>query len=144
MSIALVPEYFRNILTTQCGFTEWTDAFNIENIPSTILDESWHIDFGDTLKATTLGGNVQGVEVGIIIQLFFKSFRDTSEGRLEALVKGETVIGLVLDPTNRFTQQSDGNINYVFDAMRVRELALSNDNAVVLEIEFHADMVLCF
>jgi hypothetical protein len=42
MSLTSVRPYFR----THCnalGFTEWMDGFNIENIPSTLIDMAYHI-----------------------------------------------------------------------------------------------------
>lgn len=141
MSLNKCLPYFR----ARCkaiGLKEWTDGFNIQNIPSNILDKSFHITHG---TMTGLKQNQQDQEINFPIQvrIFTKGYREPSLAIDSAIQLTENLIIECLKPTNRLTQSS-GIKNMVFENANYEPIDGSNDNAVVATINFRAFVLLGF
>ncbi len=114
------------------GYSEWQDAFNIENIPSTILDTSYHIDLSTGEAAVINSSALQ--EIGtVVLRVFRKGFRDTVAMRDEMLAEKDTIICDILAPAVRL---QSGIKNIVYNSFALQPLSDSNDNSAILELNF--------
>ena len=90
MSLANVLPLFRTRLDG-LGYSEWDDAFNVENIPSTILDKSYHLDIG----LVTGGGiphRAQNAEMPVTARIFLKGYRDMKTSKDNAVSESQTIL----------------------------------------------------
>jgi hypothetical protein len=137
--ITAIRPYFRARLNA-LGFREWKDGFNFENIPSTILDKSYHVEIprGSRLNAFDMSSN--DITQDVVVRVFFKGFRNPSEAIDLALLKYEQILQSVLASENRIGVDIK---NIYFDSCQILPLSDSNDNAVILEITFSCLIIIC-
>lgn len=133
MGIANVRQYFRDRMDA-IGYVEWTDGFNVENIPSTVLDQSYHVESGQ-ISATTANHQPHRFDCPIVLRVFFKGFNDPIRAIDDAYGYAEDILAEVLLPSNRLS-------NDIHDvqpvSIAVNPLTQQNDNSVILEINFLA------
>lgn len=134
MSLTIVRPFFRTVLDGQ-GYTEWTDGFNFENIPSTLLDLSYHIE---TVNCVGVRMNQldQELELDVKISLFFKGYRDPAEAIDLSIQKVEDFIKEVLKPGFRVGQYASGIKNIVFEGFALEPKDGTNDNLVKADVNF--------
>ncbi len=134
MSITKILPYFRTRLNS-LGFKEWTDALNFENIPDTILDGSYHLDFGST---NTNQNNQVDIDLGqtITVRLFCKGYRNTSETRDKLIANAENVFCDIIDPRNATIGPAVKDVG--FTSMDIIALDDSNNNTMYAEMLFEA------
>jgi hypothetical protein len=127
-----VLPFFRSHLQT-LGYREWDDAFNNENIPSSKIDKSYHLELG---SVSSLGNNqiVQSVSVPVTARVYFKAFKKTSEARDLAIKSGRLIVERILLPKYRVTGFETGLKNIELESMTVEAGSLSNDNVIRLNI----------
>lgn len=140
MSFSTIPIYLRALLpNVDADFKEWDDAFNIENIPSTILDKSWHVGY----SSFTYQGSAQnclGYSCPVTLSLFLKGYRHPQEAIDSALFFADAITKEVCKPSNRLNQAYIKNV--LPGTIRMRALAQDNDNTVVLELGFNFNVYL--
>lgn len=119
--------------------TEWEDAFNIENIPASILDKAWHLTFGAFLYVGT-AHNCFAYQCPITLRLFLKGYRTPQLGVDSALFFSESITKEVCKPSQRLTQAKIKNV--LPTSINIRELAQDNDNTVILEMGFNFNVFL--
>jgi len=125
MSFALVRPYFR----ARCkvvGLTEHVDAFNNDNIPSTIIDKAFHLGApgGSSRK---LNQNDHEFDIDFEFSVYFKGYRNPSEGLDRAIETIETLVKEIEKPSNRLGTCLK---NVVTQSINFESLADSNDNAI--------------
>lgn len=131
MSLSLIRAYFRQHMIT-LGFKEWKDAFNFENIPSTILNNSFHIESFST-RGVKLNQNDQEILSSIAIRLFKKGYRDPAQGVDLVIVDQESILLEILAHTNRI----GGGIKTIkYIGSQIEQLNTDNDNAIMLKLDF--------
>lgn len=138
--ISEVRDYARVVLKS-LGYQEWKDAFNVDNIPSTLLDKVFHVEHG---IASQRQNNQQNLELiaPFSVTMFRKGFRDPNAALDDAAVLTDTIIKEFLAPENRLTQQ--GTIkNIAFESAEMTPISASNDNAVLVKVAFSALCVQC-
>lgn len=137
MSLASVIPYFQTVMN-ELGHTEWTDAFNFENIPSTVIDRAYHL----TLESGTgIKQNQNDIETQqpISVRLFVKGFRDPAEGRDRAVGYVEDVIQKALSASRRLT---GGLKNVQLQNMSYQAFGDTNDNIVMATLNFNTLVLL--
>lgn len=139
MSFSLTRSYFRT-RANAIGMKEWKDGFNFDNIPSTILDKSYHIETG-SIVGLKLNQNDQETNAQVNVRILQKGFRDPASAIDSVMELSETFIKECLVPKNRLTQSS-GIKNVVFENMSIEQIAASNDNAVISNIQFRVLVIL--
>ncbi len=114
---------------------EWTDALNDENIPSTIIDRSYHLLLGD---ASNIKQNQDLIEINqpISVKLYIKGYRDTADGRNRAIVHQEAIVKKALEDARR-CQTYDGIKNVTFQGGGINELSADNDNTMRVTMNFN-------
>lgn len=138
MSLAAVRPYFSQHISA-LGFTEWTEPFGQENIPSTLIDKTFHQRTTGVASGST---NYTAVEflVSQEIRLFFKGFKEPVNAVNEAMISAETVIIDLLNPSK---------FNDEVKAVRLSSLEIEpfdeglNDNIVLAVIEFDVVVYSC-
>lgn len=115
------------------GLTEWTDAFATDNIPSTILNNSFHLDTSAGSRRGAYDQNHQECEQELTVRVFLKGYRYPADAVDDALEWLDDILEDVLDPAVR----AGAAIKNIYaNNWEINPLAESNDNAVVLEIRF--------
>ena len=139
MSLSSVRSYFRTVMDG-LGYEEWTDGFNVENIPQTIKDRTYHLETGfiDSGPANQL---THQFDYSITVRAFFKGYNEPAAAIDLAILASEGILAVALDPANRLGLSikdiSPGSI-------QVQPRDFTNDNDVVLIMEFNADIICDF
>jgi len=117
------------------GYQEWTDSFNFENIPRTLLEDVYHLELGTVSRKNEQHDNIE-LNVPLIVRLFSRSFLNTGEGRDAAIILADTVIDSFVKGSNRL---GNANIETIqFDQLVLQALNEENDNSLMLIIDFTA------
>lgn len=139
MSLSAVRSYFRTRLDG-LGFEEWTDGFNTENIPQTIKDQTYHLGVG-FISAERPNQLATRFTYPVEVRVFFLGYNDPADAIDTAISASEDIMNDLLDPLNRLGT----DIKDVFiGSIQVLPRDESNDNDVILVMEFNADIVCDF
>lgn len=138
MSLAAVLPYFRLILVSSMSHTEWKDAFNFENIPGTVLDKAFHLEFGN-LDPGQQNQNAIEFEQKCIVRLFAKGGVDTTATRDRAIARAQELIQYAL---GRRRLTTTGIKNVKLSGLTFEPFADSNDNIVMARAEFDLQLIL--
>jgi hypothetical protein len=125
MSFTEVRSYFR----ARCkavGLTEHTDAFNNNNIPSTVIDKSFHLG-APAGSSRKLNQNDHEFDIGMELVVYFKGYRNPSEGLDRSIEVIETLVKEIEKPSNRLGVCLK---NVVVQSVNWEALADSNDNSI--------------
>jgi len=107
---------------------EWTDVFNMENIPETIIDNAYHIKIGSMDIRRDDG--VLNSEVDIEINLFKKGYRSPQDAHDE-LFDSSVLINLCLSDISKY------NSTYVrdYNPEIIEPFFFStNDNLIIIKV----------
>jgi hypothetical protein len=125
----LAPRTYLRTRLENLGFTEWTDGFNIENIPSTIIVDSFHIESG-SIDGSASSHQPHQFSSNLTLRVWLQGFGDPAEAIDESMTVADTIYADILSPSNRLT----GAVKDVVpSSFSVIPLATSNDNTVQLE-----------
>lgn len=138
--IDLRPYFEERMKAVDCDLREWPDAFNAENIPSQILDKSWHVEFGP-FNYTGTAHTCLHFDCPVQLRVFIKGYREPKEAVDSALKLANDVVKECCKPSNRLNQAHIKNV--LPNLVDIRELAQANDNCAVLELTFDCEVVLC-
>jgi len=139
MSLVSVRQYFRDRMDS-LSYSEWTDGFNFVNIPSTILNRSYHLEVG-TISSNAANQHVHEFSYPITLRLFLKGYRDPSAAIDDSIVEIESIYSNVLSPTNRYSISIK---DVVPNSVSVIPLDASNDNSIIVQFEFDTKIVMKF
>jgi hypothetical protein len=120
---------------TLLGFKEWRDGFNSENIPSTLLDGSFHFEYGP-ISSGPANQRAHQFTMSFTIRVFFKGYRDPYQGIDESLVDADEILAELLSPQIRLSQPCIKDIRPV--SIQPIPLQNTNDNALILEMNFQS------
>lgn len=141
MSFKTIRPYFQERMSAvDKEFKEWEDAFNIDNIPATILDKSWHLRFQPFSYNTGGAHTCLSFECPITLSVFVKGYRNPVEAVDMALIFADAILKECTKPVQRLNQPKIKNV--LPNNVSVRELSDSNDNAAVLEIQFICEVMI--
>jgi len=131
--ISSVKAYARSRLTL-LGLTEWSDGFNFQNIPRTLLNNVFHVE----LRQCNGAGNNQGaqhIECPISVRLFMSQGIDPKTLIDDAIVRADAFISDMIMAQNRLT--FDTCVKDVkFDALDIEPIDASNDNGIIIKVDF--------
>lgn len=139
MSMTAVRGYFRS-MANSLSLKEWKDGFNIENIPSTVMNKSYHISQG-IATGVKLNQNDQEISFPITIEIFNKGYKDVSSAIDSSIDLAEDLITTCVAPANRLTQTT-GIKNIFFEDASFEPLDVSNDNSVIAKVTFRVVSIL--
>jgi hypothetical protein len=139
MTFSTIRTYFEERMTTvDSELKEWEDGFNIDNIPSSILDKSWHIQFNPFSYIAGGAHTCLSFNCPITLNVFFKGYRNPKEAIDTALIFADAIIKECTKPVQRLNQPKIKNV--LPSLVSVRELDTTNDNAAVLELQFDCEV----
>lgn len=119
------------------GFTEWLGGFN-RDVPKTQLNTRFHLELGQPTNA----GNDQdnfSIEVPFTVRTFVAPAKNTPPLIDQMIARGDTIIADFVKVLNRQTVAGIKNVQ--FNTMTVEPLDESNDNGVILQLNFSALVV---
>lgn len=123
------------VLEENSDFKEWPDAFNSENIPSTLIDKSFHITY-DSISLVDDQGCFFFDDASMNVQLFFKGYRDP-----------QTALDFAVNTAHNIRRRAV-NPNKANELIkRVDALSLdvepidTNDNAIIINLNFNIRFV---
>jgi len=129
MAWSNVTPFFKSHLDA-LGYSEWSEGFfNIDNMPETIIDKSYHLTVsgiaGDKQNQTDQESTVE-----VEIRTIHAGFRYPAEAITAAVVGSEDIMCAVVSPLARTI--TTGLLNVVFNSVDIAPIDNSNDNAVVV------------
>lgn len=139
MALSDIRSYFRTHMEA-LDYVEWRDGFNAENIPSTLLNNSFHIESGD-VTPTVSNHQVYEFDCPVTVRIFLKGYLDPVSAIDDSYASVEDIYSELLLPSSRLTTAVK---DIVPTAVRVSPLTLQNDNAVLVEIDFNAKTFMSF
>jgi hypothetical protein len=139
MSLEAIRPYFTEKLAAT-GCVEWLDAFAFDNIPSTLLDRSFHQFTGPVTGVQTNNNDVE-VEVTVTINVFFKGFNDPRLAIEESLIKAEDIVVACV----KFSEQNGTELKGVyFQSLNLSPMQDDvQDNIVRAEMIFTCRVFIC-
>lgn len=130
-----VKPYARTMMANLGVRTEWTDGFNFENIPSTKLDKTFHVELIDAREISNNQDNLV-VEQPFFLRVFRSATGNPKTAIDLCLKEAKQIVDEFLKPQNRLTQPAIKNV--MLDSVLVEKLNASNDNGLIGKIAFTA------
>lgn len=123
------------------GYREWEDGFNRNNIPATVIDRAYHLQIGRIVSAPA--NQLHHVfSFPIKVSVHRKGFRNPSVAIDQTLADAQNIMSVILAPETRL--QTNGLKDIRPTSVEVVPLSESNDNAVIVEIEFSSVLIFKF
>lgn len=138
MSWANVRPYFQG-LAESAGFSEWPDGFAFDNIPSNLLDRSYHTTLGP-LTGVRQNQTDQETNVDVDVRVFFKGYNNPAEAIDTAISEMESFVKSCVNPATR--TETAGLLNVVFNELTLDPFDASNDNAIVATAGFTVRVII--
>jgi hypothetical protein len=140
MSLADVRTYFRTRFDG-LGYREWEDAFAFDNIPESILHESYHID---NYEISEISQNHKQIDIlqRVVIRFFLKGYRNPAVAVDDSFVRLDAIFLDVLNPSNRL-DIGDSLRNLTLSDTLIQPLNFDNDNGVMVSVGFNAQLFVC-
>lgn len=136
MTLANIYPYFRSRMKS-LGYKEHTDGFDRDNIASTVLNKSFHI-LTSTGSGGTINQNHQDVGVDVGLRYCVRGYRKPTEAKEDAMSQMQTILEDICKLSNRTSTL----FNVVFNDFSMEQLSESNDNVVVVDLNFTAFVIL--
>lgn len=137
MSLTSVRSYFRGRLDS-LGYKEWTDGFEFDDVPETVLDQTYHITTG-TISTNSVSHTINDLAYPVTIRLYLKGFRDPAQAIDDSITEGERIIN---DVTSVANSNGQGIKEVRFSSMEPTPKDVANDNIVLLVMTFDARVIL--
>ena len=128
--------FIDRIVECDSSLKEWKDAFNIDNIPESIIDNSFHIAIDEIV--TTEDDSSVTDQVNIAVTLFKKGFRETQTAHDEVLDKAIS-IRLNAISVSRYNQTIVRNVQATTTTATDME---TNDNLTIVVTNYVAFLTL--
>lgn len=124
------------------GYTEHTDPFSDQNIPSSLLDGGFHQRFLE-ISGANKNNESQGLDVPVEVRCFFKGFRTPEDALTQSVINAEYIIADITSYENY--SNLDPAINAVFlDSLSFDPYdEESNDNIVQVTFVFRFVVYVC-
>lgn len=132
MSMQDVRSYFR-LRLNDLSLDEWTDAFNFENVPSTMLADRYHIDT-KSFSTVRYSHDVLELESTVFIRSFIKGFRTLSSAYDDAVERAESIIKKCCKASDAKTKSGIKDVR--FQAVEIDPIDASNDNVFLITNSF--------
>lgn len=137
--ITEIRSYFRSNMIA-LNYREHKDAFNFENIPSTLLNNSFHIENPSGGRRGEYLNEGQELEIDCVLRVFFKGYRSPADAVDNALTALDTILTRVLNSERRIGSNLK---NIYFNDYRLEPLNQTNDNAAILQITLKCLVYIC-
>lgn len=138
MSLAHVRPYFiaRGV---ELKWSQWKDAFNFQNIPATLMHNSFHIQMGSTQGVKQDQMDVV-TTVPVTVRHFCKAFQNLQHGLDLSAAAADSYIQKALKASNRLTGVGIKNVS--LNNIQWVPYDQSNDNVIVTQMDFSALVII--
>jgi len=140
MSFTTLLPYFRARLKTKHpDLEEWTNAFAVDNIPSTKLNKAYHLEF---LPSNYVGTahTALGYRCQVRLRVFVKGFAKPALAVDKALQYADTITKECCKSTNRLSQPFIKNVLPI--SVDVKSLDITNDSVAYLDMTFECTIMI--
>jgi hypothetical protein len=120
------------------GRTEWEDP-DFSSIPKQRLSTSFHVTPGESRTLAVHNDNID-VECPVTVRVPYAPNRKPTNLADSAIAFGKSVVTTFLNPATRLTDSGIKNVR--FGSMEIEPLSDSNDNGVIVKLEFIALVIL--
>jgi hypothetical protein len=136
MSVSQVRTYFNDrVREVDSNLKVWDDAFNIDNVPESLIDTYYHVQYNSVGVSTNNDVSIED-SVSVVITLWKKGFRDPIEAYDSINDLGLCIRLNCLQPAKIALTD---NIRQVESVSVLSEpIEGSNDNIIKLSLEFNA------
>ena len=144
MAFVDIKPYFRTVLIDS-GFDaskEHGEGFDLENIPSTLIDRAFHILVSSSITGIRQNQADQELAASVTLKIFFHGFRSEEQGIEDALTAGELILSTACNAKRRVSSSSSGIKNVTFTNLEAVPLSDLNDNIVQLSMSFSINYIL--
>ena len=133
MALSDVRPYFRTRLEA-LNYREHDDGFNLENVPASSIHEKYHIGIGE-ISGVQNNQDIQTLSTSVVVSVFLRATRDVNAGIDDAMSRLDALFDEILVVDKRL-KEAEGIHNVTLTSADISELALSNDNALLLTLNF--------
>lgn len=140
MAISNVRTYFRGVLNT-LNYTEHKTGFDFTDLQSTLVDKSYHFTYNNVVGGPT-NQQDQSTDLDVIVRVFLKGYNGIDLARDDAMDRGEIIVANACSVANRLNNTLDIK-NMVFNRFTIDQRSVSNDNEIVIEMNFTASYIIC-
>lgn len=137
MSLTAVRSYFRSRMDG-LGFTEWTDGFEFEEIPETVIDRTYHLT-SEAISLNSATQTVNDLNYPVTVRLYLKGFRNPATAIDDSIFEGERI---VCDVTKVENANAEGVKDVQVVSLEPIPKDETNDNIVLLVMVFNARVIL--
>jgi len=123
---------------TALGYKEWSDGFNTDNIPSTLFNKAFALDFTGATGSPHDNISIKS-EPSFMLRVFLKGYRDPKTKLDDALFQSDVIIRDLVSAPQRLADTTVWNVNY--DSLDLRPLE-TNDNAIIIEIGLRCQVMM--
>lgn len=134
MSLVDVRTYFKTKLNG-LGFTQWTDAFDFQNIPNTVLDKNYFLET-KTFSRISQNQIDLNLKCDVNVIVFLKGYRNLDTAYTESLSKALLIIKELTKISNAKTQSNIKNVN--IESFDISPLDAASDNLFMINMSFSA------
>ncbi len=140
MIYSKVRDYVNSIIGTY-NLKKWDDAFNIDNIPTTLIDNGYHLSY----SVPTITKQQRTIEAGFSVTLnfFFKGYKTPSQKLDDAM---DLVASISRDLASQdnvasFRVTDDYPIQDCNPISQVPTFIESNDNIIIITLELEMTVI---
>jgi hypothetical protein len=142
MSLSQIRNYInQRMAVVEPDFQEWQDALNLDNIPRTLLDKTYHIAINTVTSTPQTDMHIED-SGSATITIFKRTFNDEVGARDTVLDTAHCIRMDLIKPLN--VNAFSGDIDAVESVTIVNEeIDVSNDNVIKVEMEFNFRLFFC-
>lgn len=134
MALVDVRTYFKTKLNG-LGFTQWTDAFDFNNIPNTVLDKNYFLET-KTFSRISQNQVDLNLKCDVNVIVFLKGYRNLDTAYMESLNKALLIIKELTKISNAKVQTNIKNVN--IESFDISPVDQSSDNLFMINMSFAA------
>lgn len=136
VSYSKVRKYIDSVIATNHpDMRKWNDVFNIENIPSSLIDNGYHVNY----SAQSISRQQRTIETNLTatINFFFKGYNSPTEKMDLSMDKVLTISRDLssLESIGNFRVTDDYPIQYCNPTSQVANPLDTNDNLIIITLE---------
>ena len=143
MSFSQVRTYINSrIATLYPDLIEWQDAFNVENIPTVLLNTRYHIQYGSSTSSSQIDKHIEDL-FGITITIFKQGYNSENTAIDELMDIAHCIRMDLIDHRNLETFGGDLE-DFISTSITPTPIAASNDNIIQVQLEFNVRLTFGF
>jgi hypothetical protein len=132
-----IKPYFRSVLS-DLGYKEHKDTFDYENIKSKELHKAFFVEANSFDGAVLNQDGCLEISGSVLVRAFVKGKNNPYDALNTATAYGQAIVLKCLETNNRTTNLK----NVLFNSMEITPLSESNNDDLIININFTAEDIL--